>query len=161
MESNGETSKFGTLSNGQVVILAAVESAFQLHTRGDIGTRWDLHSTSLGKAILAVLPDEEAREILERRGMPVHTRRTIADWEAMQAELAAIRKRGYALDLEENEAGIRCVAAAGADPLHGSVVAFSVSGPRDRVTDERIHEIGSDVMAAVRSLSLTAQEERA
>jgi DNA-binding IclR family transcriptional regulator len=148
------------LSNDQVVIVAALESAFQLHTRGDVGTRWDLHSTSLGKAILAVLPDEEAREILERRGMPAHTPLTIRDWPAMQREVKAIRERGYALDLEENEPGVRCIAVAMADHLRGSVAAISVSGPRDRVTDERIHQISVEVMVAVRAISTLTRDER-
>jgi IclR family KDG regulon transcriptional repressor len=161
LDSTGETCKYGMLSNGQVVIVAAVESGFQLHTRGDIGTRWDLHSTSLGKAILAALPDDEAREILERRGMPKHTPATISTWPEMQRELNAIRERGYALDLEENEPGVRCVAAAATDPLRGTVAAISVSGPRDRVPDERIQKISGEVLAAVRAVSQLTREGRA
>ena len=157
-DATGETCKYGMLSNGQVVIVAALESGFQLHTRGDIGTRWDLHSTSLGKAILAALPDEEAREALERRGMPKHTPWTISTWPKMLRELNAIRERGYALDLEENEPGVRCVAAAAADPLRGTVAAISVSGPRDRVPDERIQKISGEVLAAVRAVSLSTRE---
>lgn len=161
MEATGETCKFGMLSNDQVVIVAAAESTFQLHTRGDVGTRWDLHSTSLGKAILAALSDDEALEILSRRGMPAYTRSTISAWKPMQAELAAIRKRGYALDLEENEPGIRCVAAAVADPLRDSIVSFSASGPRDRMPDERIPEIARHVQTAIRTLSQFGREDRA
>lgn len=160
LEATGETCKFGMLSTDQVVIVAAMESNFQLHTRGDVGTRWDLHSTSLGKAILAALPDEEALEILARTGLPGHTRKTITTAEAMHRELGLIRKRGYSLDLEENEVGVRCVAAAMADPLRGTVSAISVSGPRDRITDERIKEIASLVTTAVRSITLHNLEER-
>lgn len=161
MEATGETCKFGMLSKDQVVIVAAAESTFQLHTRGDVGTRWDLHSTSLGKAILATLSDEEALEILSRRGMPAYTRNTISAWKPMQAELAAIRERGYALDLEENEPGIRCVAAAVADSLRDSVVSLSVSGPRDRMPDERIPEIARCIQTAIRTLSHYGREDRA
>lgn len=161
MEATGETCKFGMLSNDQVVIVAASESTFQLHTRGDVGTRWDLHSTSLGKAILATLSDEEAREILGRRGMPAYTKRTISTWEPMRKELTAIRKRGYALDLEENEVGVRCIAAAVADPLRDSVVSFSTSGPRERVSDERIPELARHIQTAIRSLNYLSREERA
>lgn len=161
MEATGETCKFGMLSNDQVVIVAASESTFQLHTRGDVGTRWDLHSTSLGKAILATLSDDEALEILSRRGMPAYTKSTISAWKPMQAELMAIRKRGYALDLEENEPGIRCVAAAVADPLRDSIVSFSASGPRDRMPDERIPEIARHIQTAIRTLTQFGREDRA
>lgn len=161
MEATGETCKFGMLSNDQVVIVAASESSFQLHTRGDVGTRWDLHSTSLGKAILAALSDDEAREIMGRRGMPAHTRNTISAWEPMQAELAAIRQRGYALDLEENEPGVRCVAVAVADPLRDSVISCSASGPRERMPDERIPEIARCIQSAVQKLNHFGREDRA
>jgi DNA-binding IclR family transcriptional regulator len=78
----------------------------------------------------------------------------------MRSELALIRKRGYAQDLEENEAGVRCVAAAMADPLRGTISAISVSGPRDRITDERLREIAELVKAAVRSFTLHNSEDR-
>lgn len=161
MEATGETCKFGMLSGDQVVIVAASESTFQLHTRGDVGTRWDLHSTSLGKAILATLSDEEAKEILNHRGMPAYTSCTISSWKPMQAELTRIRKRGYALDLEENEVGVRCIAAALSDPLRDSVVSISASGPRERVSDERIPEIARQIQFAIRSLNQFNREERA
>lgn len=161
MEATGETCKFGLLSNDQVVIVAAAESTFQLHTRGDVGTRWDLHSTSLGKSILAVLSDDEALDILSRRGMSAHTRNTISAWKPMQAELTAVRERGYALDLEENEPGVRCVAAAVADPLRDSVVSLSVSGPRDRMPDEKLPEIAHHIHTAIKELSYFGPEVRA
>jgi IclR family transcriptional regulator, KDG regulon repressor len=160
VEVTGETCKLGMLSSDQVVIVAALESAFQLHTRGDIGTRWDLHSTSLGKTILAALTDAEAHEILGRTGMRRYTKQTIHTWTEMQKELKAVRERGYALDLEENEPGVRCVAAAVADPLRGSVAAVSVSGPRVRLIDERMQEIAREVMAAARSISAPAPAEK-
>ena len=58
-QSSRETVKLGVLSVDQVLIVAAVESSHQLHTRGDVGTRWPLHSTSLGKAMLSALPLDE------------------------------------------------------------------------------------------------------
>lgn len=159
VEATGETCKLGILSNDQVVIVAALESAFQLHTRGDVGTRWDLHSTSLGKAILAALTDAEAREILKRTGMRGHTKHTVRTWAAMQEELQAVRERGYALDLEENEPGVRCIAAAVTDPLRGSVAAVSISGPKVRLSDERMQEIAREAMAAARTISTLAEVE--
>ncbi len=152
-ERTRETVKLGIFSNDQVVIIAAVESTHQLHTRGDIGTRWPLHSTGLGKAILSALPPEEAERLVERRGIAQFTGRTLSSWERLSGELATIRSTGYALDLEENECGVRCVAAPIVDALRGSVAAISVSGPTVRLEDDRLAELARQVVAAARSIS--------
>jgi hypothetical protein len=76
LEATGETSKFGMLSNDQVVIVAAMESNFQLHTRGDIGTRWDLHSTSSGEGNPGGFrPTKKLSRSSARKGLPGHTER--------------------------------------------------------------------------------------
>jgi IclR family acetate operon transcriptional repressor len=103
-EQTGETVKFGVLSNSQVLIVAAVESLRQLHTRGDLGTRWPLHSSSLGKAILSVLPWAETVAILGATGMPRFTRTTLQALPEVEREVKQIRARGYAVDRQENEA---------------------------------------------------------
>jgi IclR family acetate operon transcriptional repressor len=151
-ERTRETVKLGVLSNDEVVIIAAVESTHQLHTRGDIGTRWPLHCTSLGKAILSALPAEEAQQIVQRRGMTRFTGRTLATWERLATELRAVRSRRYAMDLEENEPGVRCVAAPVVDRLRGSVTAISISGPRVRLEDDRLAQLAKEVVAAAKRL---------
>ena len=151
-----ETVKLGLLSNDQVVILAAVESHHQLHTRGDIGTRWPLHCTSLGKAILSALPPEEAERVVRRRGLAKLTGRTVSSWERLSVELDRIRATRYALDLEENEPGVRCIAAPLVDPLRGWVTAISVSGPRTRLKDDRLAELAREVVAAAKRLASCA-----
>lgn len=151
-EQTGETVKLGILSNGQVLIVSAVESAHQLHTRGDQGTRWPLHSSSLGKAMLSVLPDEEIAEILGDKPMPRFTKNTLTTVQDVQRELKRIRARGYALDQEENEPGVCCVAAPISDTLQGGVAAVSISGPNLRMRDEALHELGRHVMAASRAI---------
>ena len=147
------TLKLGVFSNDQVLIVAAVESSHQLHTRGDIGTRWPLHSTSLGKAILSALPPDECEKLIRRRGMARLTGQTLSSWRQLSHELDAIRSRGYATDLEENEPGVRCVAAPVVDGLRGSVAAISVSGPRIRLEDDRLAELAKHVVVAARSIS--------
>lgn len=152
-ERTRETVKLGVFSNDQVLIVAAIESTHQLHTRGDIGTRWPLHCTGLGKAILSALPLEECERLVQRRGLPQSTGRTFSTWRQLSIELDAVRARGYAMDLEENETGVRCVAAPIVDGLRGLVAAISVSGPRDRLEDERLAECAKYVVAAARNIS--------
>ncbi|MGH9666694.1 MAG: IclR family transcriptional regulator [Bryobacteraceae bacterium] len=151
-ELTRETVKLGILSNDQVLIIGAVESTHQLHTRGDAGTRWPLHSSSLGKAILSVLPDDEAGEILARKGMFRFTGRTLTNWDDIDKELKRIRSRGYALDQEESEPGVCCVAAPVTDALHGIVAAISVSGPSVRIKNDALEELAKHVVAAGRAV---------
>jgi DNA-binding IclR family transcriptional regulator len=152
-EQTGETVKFGVLSNQQVLIVAAVESLRQLHTRADLGTRWPLHSSSLGKAILSALPWEEAASILRTAGMPAFTRNTLRTVEDAEREMKQIRSRGYALDRQENEPGVCCVAAPVVDPLHGTLAAISVSGPVARMREGQLAELGRQVQAAGLAIS--------
>ena len=148
-----ETVKLGVLSNDEVVIVAAVESTHQLHTRGDIGTRWPLHCTSLGKAILSALRRHEAEQIVQRRGLAKFTEKTVSSWERLSIELDTIHSMQYAIDSEENERGVRCVAAPIVDPLRGSVSAISMSGPRTRLDDARIAQLAQQVVGAAKRLA--------
>lgn len=137
----GETVKLGALSAGQVLVLAAVESTQQLHTRGDVGRRWALHSSGLGKAILSQLGDSELDRIIEERGLPRLTRHTLTDPAELRTALASIREEGYARDWEENELGVRCVSVGFVDPIRHGVHGVSVSGPSVRMSAQRAREI--------------------
>ncbi len=152
-ETTGETVKLGMLSQGQVLIIASMESTRQLHTRGDVGTRWPLHSSSLGKAMLSVLPTREAADILARRGMPRFTPATFTTRAGIEREIQGIRSRGYALDREESEPGVCCVAAPIADALLHTVAAISVSGPGVRMQANVLEEYATHVTTAARTVA--------
>lgn len=144
-ELTKETVKLAVPSDGEVLVIAAEESPYELHTRGDAGRRTPLHSTSLGKAILASLPDEEIRSLLERRGLHRFTTNTITDLARLQREIATVRSEGYALDWEESELGVRCAAAAVTDVTGRVVATISISGPTTRISRQRIRELASYV----------------
>jgi DNA-binding IclR family transcriptional regulator len=128
-----ETVKLGVPSNGEVLILAAIESPSQLHTRGDQGVRAPLHCTGLGKAILSTFGDEGVSQMVKERGLPPLTPKTITAPDRLRVELAEIRARGYSLDIEENEMGIVCAAAPVSDSAKGTAAALSVSAPASRM----------------------------
>ena len=128
-----ETVKLGVSSNGEVLILTAIESPFQLHTRGDEGLRAAMHCTGLGKAILATFEDQEVSQVIKGRGLRPLTPNTITDLDRLLVELAGIRARGYTLDIEENEVGVVCAAAPIADSTHRTAAALSVSAPASRM----------------------------
>jgi DNA-binding IclR family transcriptional regulator len=123
---------------------------FDLHA----GERTYLHTTALGKAILAELPDERVTELLGRTGLPGQTADTVTDRDALSAELATIRKRGYATADGERISGVRSVAAAvtvDGDP----VGAVGIVAPTHRLSDEQFEsEVPQLVLNAANVIGL-------
>ncbi len=130
---------------GQVVYIEKVEGAETIRMHSQIGSRVPVHCTSVGKAILAHLPEEEVRGIIERYGLAKHTEHTIGDEAALFEHLQQVRQCGYALDLEENEIGITCVAAPVYNYKGEAIAAISVSGPTMRMPTERLESLSAQV----------------
>lgn len=149
----GETVFFCILDEGQVFYVEKVESQRSVRTACTVGSRAPAYCTAVGKAMLAELPDAEVNRIVRRWGMKPITANTIATPAALKAELKAIRARGYAVDDEEKEEGLRCVGAAVHAHSGRLVAAMSVSGPAFRMTRERVPEIGRTLMQAANDLS--------
>ena len=148
----GETVFFCILDDGQVFYLDKVESQQSIRTACTVGSRAPAYCTAVGKAMLAELPDAEVNDIVRRWGLKAITAKTITTAAALRTELKAIRSRGYAIDNEEKEEGLRCVSASVRGP--GKLLsAISVSGPAFRITKERIPEIGQVVMRIANDLS--------
>ena len=103
-----ETVNLGVLDAGGVVVISAVESPQSIRMSSKVGNRRCLHSTALGKVLLSGLPDKEVDRLIRIQGLPRSTPRTIVSRQALAAELKRVRKQGYALDNEENEAEGRC-----------------------------------------------------
>ncbi|MFC0038459.1 IclR family transcriptional regulator [Actinomadura rayongensis] len=132
----GETANMAVLEGDAVVYVAQVPSRHSMRMFTEVGRRVKPHCTGVGKALLAQLDEPRVREILAHTGMPANTPHTLTDPDALIAELAKTRERGYALDDEEQEIGVRCVAV----PLPGAPApaALSVSGPSARMTGEAL-----------------------
>ncbi|WP_033442338.1 IclR family transcriptional regulator [Saccharothrix sp. NRRL B-16314] len=111
-QRTGWTVHLALLSGDEAVYAAKLEGARPYHLASRVGMSLRLHCTSIGKAILAAMPDDEVRALVRRTGLPARTERTVTDAGALLAELAEVRKRGYAEDHEENETGVRAVGAA-------------------------------------------------
>ena len=153
MEDSGETVNMGIEDDGYVVFISQTESHQSVRAFHRPGSRSLLHASSIGKAIMAAHDDDEAIERLHRSGMPKFTERTIVDPAALLADLAQVRKRGWAIDNEERAEGLRCVGAAVYNE-HGEVIgAISVSGPTVRMTEERIGELGPMVKRAAAEIT--------
>lgn len=134
VEQLGETANLAVLTGQQAEYVAQSPSKYTMRTFTEVGRRVDLHSTGVGKALLAQLDDDEVVAVLRRTGLPRSTAHTITTRAALAAELTAIRAQGYALDEQEQELGVRCVAVAVRHPSL-TWMALSVSGPVTRMTD--------------------------
>lgn len=131
-EVSQETANMAVLDGDMATYVAQVPSKHQMRMFTEVGRRVYPHSTGVGKALLAQLPDAHVLEIVGRTGMPAYTATTLTTPDALLDDLAAIRARGYAIDEGEQEVGVRCFAV----PVSGLPMpaAVSVSGPEARVT---------------------------
>lgn len=150
----GETGHLAVLEQGQVVYIDKVESPGPLRMASAIGKIMPAHSTALGKAMLAYLPERRVREVLNLHALSRRTPNTITDPARFFEELAAVRARGFSIDNIENEDGIRCVGAPILD--HGGRVAgaISLSGSAASITLERARrELGPRVRETAQQIS--------
>lgn len=133
VESLGETANMAVLDSDMVIYVAQVPSLHSMRMFTEVGRRAHMHDTGVGKAILAQLEDEQVRGIVARQGMPTPTTYSIGDVETLLADLDKIRARGYAIDEQEQEIGVRCFSTA--VPNAPTPTAISVSGPVSRVDE--------------------------
>ena len=137
-EETGELASLLVEENGRGIYLyrSHGDEALQLDTK--IGSSVELHTTGLGKAILAFYPSRRTREIIEQEGLRRATSHTITGEASLSKELEKIRERGFAIDREERTKGVSCIAA----PIRtnsGEVLgAVSVAGPVGRMGEARI-----------------------
>lgn len=150
VEELGETANLATLSGSRAQYVAQVPGRHTMRMFTEVGRLVDLHSTGVGKALLARLDDDAALEHVRRIGLARRTEHTLATEQALLADLALVRERGYALDEQEQEIGVRCVAVAVGAPLPW--LAVSVSGPVTRMTDELVGRAVPLLRAAAREL---------
>jgi len=136
-----ETVHLGTLSGTSVVYIEKVEGPRAVRMFSRVGDTMPAYCTGIGKAILAWLEDDELGRHLPRR-LERRTPNTIVDRNELRAELARIRGRGYSTDNVENEEGIRCVGAPVFDHVGGVAGGISIAGPEQRMTNERLAQLG-------------------
>ncbi|CAN5396313.1 allantoin degradation transcriptional regulator AllR [soil metagenome] len=128
----GETANLAMLSGDHAEYVAQVPSRHAMRMFTEVGRRVELHCTGVGKALLSQLNAEQVAAIVARVGLPAYTDHTITTAPALSEALSQIRGRSYAIDQEEQELGVRCVAV----PVPSSRMAVSVSGPLSRMTDD-------------------------
>ncbi len=133
-----ETVHMALLDGNMAVYVEKIDSPNSIRMYSRVGKRVPLHCTGLGKAILAYLPKERVHEIVAIEGLPRRTANTITEPKPLFEHLATIRSRGYALDEEEHEEGIRCIAAPLFDRQNQVVGALSITALAFRVDRDRL-----------------------
>lgn len=148
----GEVCDLGILEDGQVLYIDVLPSRYPIAVAVSTGMRLPAHCTASGKAILAFLPPEEVNALLPGP-LPRLTDHTITSHAALFQQLEEIRQRGWALDDEETEIGVRAVAAPIRDITGRAVASIGIPGPAGRMSYERIEEMAAALIEAARTIS--------
>lgn len=153
MEATGETANLGIERDGMVLFLGQVETHATIRAFFPPGTASAMHASGIGKALLCRMDDKRQREVLAASQQEQYTPFTLTDPDAMIADLHAAKARGYALDGEERNIGMRCIAAPVFNVFGEVVAGISVSGPTTRITEDRIDALAAHVMDAAAILT--------
>jgi IclR family KDG regulon transcriptional repressor len=147
-----EICTLGVFDHGQVLHVEIVHSKHTLTIAARVGRHLPAHCTASGKVLLAFLPPAVVEPILNAP-LAAYTERTITSPARLREELEVVRQRGYALDDEEFEVGIRAVAAPIQDIDGNVIAALSMPGPTNRITPDRIPEIAQALVEAAEAAS--------
>jgi DNA-binding IclR family transcriptional regulator len=149
----GETVHLGVLQKTSVVYLDKVEPNRRICMSSKIGTSNPVYCTSLGKAMLAFQPEEMIEKLVAKIRFTRYTPKTLCSREKLLEYLKIVRRRGYAIDDEEIELGVRCVGAPVLSEDHWAIAAVSVSGPSSRITAQRVPAIAERLLVCCREIS--------
>ena len=131
------------IRDGQDIVYIYKTESGPMRMSSRVGLRSPLYCTGVGKAILPTLPADEVTNIWQHTTPQKLTAHTSVEFDALQAQLTEVRTNGYAIDDEENELGVRCVAVAIPGVGGRADSAFSISGLAPYMTPERIRRIAT------------------
>lgn len=156
----GETVHLGVLQKASVVYLDKAEPNRRVCMSSKTGSSNPVYCTSLGKAILAFLPPESAEEIIDRIRFVAFTPKTIMNREDLMKSLERVRRRGFSVDDEEIEMGVRCIGAPIFDENHFPIAALSMSGPTARVRPQNAASIAERLIRCCNEISNSLRVHR-
>jgi len=143
-----ETCYLCVADHDQCLYVDKVECSQPIRIINQVGQRNPMHCTGVGKALLSGMADDAIERLIETQGLKAHTGNSITDRDRLRQELKAIRCNGVALDNEELDWGVKCVAAPIRDSSGAVVAAISLSGPTQRFTPATLRRLGKDVKTA-------------
>jgi len=152
VDATGECSHAAVASGAWALVIDDVETDQPLRVVAGRGRRVPLHCTSAGKVLLAFgvtsIP----------AALPARTARTVTNPEMLRLHLAEVVERGYALDDEENDPGVRCISAPIFNALGEAIGCIGIDGPSVRITEARMDDLAAQVVDAAERLSQTIHE---
>jgi DNA-binding IclR family transcriptional regulator len=152
---SGETVHLVQREGNNILYIYKIEAKIgTIRMVSHVGMVHPMYCSGVGKAIMAELPESEVKQIWNESIIEKKTEHTITDYDEMLRVLKEAKKNGYALDDEENEEGVRCIAASLRDYHNEVKYAFSISGPTSRMTRERVEELSVDVKKVQEELSM-------
>ena len=143
----GETASVGILEDHEYLYIAIAQGQHELGIQSVAGTRHPAYATALGKVLLARLPWSEVEQNFRTHPPERLTQRSITDAVAFRTELERVAREGYAVDDEERQPGVTCVAAPIRVDRGEVVAAISISGPTDRIKENGIRDMAQVVTA--------------
>lgn len=155
MQATGETVHLVIFRDHQTLVVDKIDSYHAIRLVSGIGFRSPLHATSAGKLMLAHQPAARIDHILRQHPFTPFTAHTITDADALRQHFDQIRQQGYAVDDEEFEPGLRCVAAPIRDSSHAVVAGVSISGPTQRMTREKVATLIPVLLSHAEQMSRT------
>ena len=153
MEQCDETVNLAVEDGGQIIYLAQIECRQMMRALASPGARVPMHSSAVGKVLLAYMNPAVKNAMLDRMKLERFTANTITGRERFARGLAEIRAQGYGFDDEEHAIGLRCVAAPIFNEAREAIAGISLSGPAARVTDKRFGELASLVQRTARVIT--------
>jgi len=151
--STGLTAHMGLLEGGEVVIVERIEADSPSRVASWVGRRLHLHSTAVGKALVAHLRQEDVEEQLGATALARANHGTISTLPQVRRELQQVRERGYALCDEDYEIGVRAVGAPVLNANRHAVAAIGVVGNKRQIPDQRIPELADAVKEAAEKIA--------
>lgn len=153
MEKSGETVNLAVADQGECIYLAQIECRQMMRVQAKPGSRVPMHSSAVGKALLAAMPDEKARKFLAMRELERGTDKTVVNLKALCSEIEDVRSSSFGRDDEEHCVGLRCVASVIYDEFGEPMAAVSLSGPLARIGDDRFPVLGAMVKDTAREIT--------
>ena len=152
-ETTGETVHLAILDGANIMYVYNLESTQAIRMRSDIGVRKPAHCTAEGLAMLAFQPSRLVDDVMAR-GLEARTPKTNTDPDRLRRTLNAVRERGFAVEDEESEAGMRCIAAPVWNAAREAVAAVGVAGPVQRLPDDVLTSFAPHVVKTAEAISV-------
>ncbi len=158
-EKTGITVHLGLIDQGACVLIEKIVPPGAYRSATWVGKQLGVHCTAIGKALAAGLSDQEFERLVGDHGLMRYNDNTICSLRKLKEELALVRERGYSLDDEEEEIGVRCIGAPVFNSKREAIAAISIVGTTTEIHGERFTQLISSVSGTARRLSEEITQE--